>query len=144
MSYLLFSVCIVCICRFVISAYMRHVYKKKQYIAIQKDALLWDKWFFISVAKGIKDRYSKSEKRIIPYSKHALLFRTINILHHVLLLIEVTLWLVYVVFDDVKLKCIAENMSIFLLGTVGVSFFVLAITTALEHREYHKKRVLRK
>ena len=141
--HIFFSLCIVSIYRFVFSAYMRYAHKKKAYVAIQNKADFWDKWFLVSATNKLKDRYSRAEKRKISYSRHARFLRLTNIVHHCLLALEVLIWLVFLFSRNLKIRVIAGNISVLLYCVIGVSFFVLALITGSENKEYHKKRIKR-
>ena len=141
MLYLVFSLLLVCIYRMIVLAYVFSSYKKKDFDKVKKQATFKDNWFMISLVKGVKDRYSKFEKRTIRYSRHVQVFYRSNIIHHIILFFEMICWLVADIFNSIEWNHLAIKISIGLYCFIGIGFFVFAFFTGLENNRYHKKRI---
>ena len=97
-----------------------------------------DRWFFWTAPKIMKDKYSKSEKKIIHYSSIVKAYQVINIVIHIALTIELVFVSCYALglveeylFNRV---CIAYFVVAFLL------FVILAIIELKTNSRYHRSR----
>lgn len=68
-------------------------YSNKRYKRFIATLSLWDRWFFLSVQRLVKDGYSKCERRFIRYTIVAKLYQIINYFIHIVFVIEVFLLL---------------------------------------------------
>ena len=125
----------------IILAYIFSTYKKKDFEIVKKQATFKDNWFMLSLVKGVKDRYSKFEKRTIRHSRHVQIFCKSNIIHHIVLVFEIICWLVADISNSIEWNNLAIRVSIVLYCIVGVGFLVFVLITGLENKRYHKNRI---
>ena len=133
-----FSIGILLILRGYMSAGIRAYQTKKDWKLYAANVPIVDRWFFWTAPKIMKDKYSKSEKKIIHYSSIVKAYQVINIVIHIALTIELVFVFCYAlefVEDDLFDRvCIAYFVVAFLL------FVVLAIIELKTNSRYHRSR----
>lgn len=120
------------------SAGIRSCQTKKDWKLYVANVPVIDRWFFWTAPKIMKDKYSKSEKKIIHYSSIVKAYQVINIVIHIALTIELVFIFCYAfgfveeyLFDRI---CIAYFVVAFLL------FVILAIIELKTNSRYHRSR----
>ena len=120
------------------SAGIRACQTKKDWKLYVANVPVIDRWFFWTAPKIMKDKYSKSEKKIIRYSAIAKAYQVINLAIHIALTIELVFISCYALglveeylFNRV---CIAYFVVAFLL------FAILAIIELKTNSKYHRSR----
>lgn len=134
----IFSIGILLILRGYMSAGIRACQTKKNWKLYVANVSIVDRWFFWTAPKIMKDKYSKSEKKIIRYSSIAKAYQAINLAIHMALAIELVFISCYALglveeylFNRV---CIAYFVVAFLL------FAILAIIELKTNSKYHRSR----
>lgn len=96
-----------------------------------------NRWFFISTHDFLKDKDSKSEGKIIRYSRIARGFRVINVLLHTAFAIAVAAMLLHLSdADDRAFKVIVLAY----LAFWGCAVFALGVIETVTHWKYHRSR----
>ena len=96
-----------------------------------------NRWFFISTHNFLKDKYSKSEGKVIRYSHIARGFRVINILLHAAFAITAAAMLIHLPdADDHVFKVIVLAY----LAFWGCAVFTLGVIETVTHWKYHRSR----
>lgn len=120
------------------SAGIRACQTKKNWKLYVANVSIVDRWFFWTAPKIMKDKYSKSEKKIIRYSSIAKAYQAINLAIHMALAIELVFISCYALrlveeylFNRV---CIAYFVVAFLL------FAILAMIELMTNSKYHRSR----
>lgn len=133
-----FSIGILLILRGYMSVGIRTYQTKKDWKLYVANVPVIDRWFFWTAPKIMKDKYSKSEKKIIHYSSIVKAYQVINIVIHIALTIELVFVSCYALglveeylFNRV---CIAYFVVAFLL------FVILAIIELKTNSRYHRSR----
>ena len=134
----IFSIGILLILRGYMSAGIRACQTKKNWKLYVANVSIVDRWFFWTAPKIMKDKYSKSEKKIIRYSSIAKAYQAINLAIHMALAIELVFISCYALrlveeylFNRV---CIAYFVVAFLL------FAILAMIELMTNSKYHRSR----
>ena len=134
----IFSIGILLILRGYMSAGIRACQTKKDWKLYVANVPVIDRWFFWTAPKIMKDKYSKSEKKIIRYSAIAKAYQVINLAIHIALTIELVFISCYALglveeylFNRV---CIAYFVVAFLF------FAILAIIELKTNSKYHRSR----
>ena len=134
----IFSIGILLILRGYMSAGIRACQTKKNWKLYVANVSIVDRWFFWTAPKIMKDKYSKSEKKIIRYSSIAKAYQAINLAIHMALAIELVFAFCYALrlveeylFNRV---CIAYFVVAFLL------FAILAMIELMTNSKYHRSR----
>ncbi len=134
----IFSIGILLILRGYMSAGIRACQTRKDWKLYDANMPVIDRWFFWTVPKIMKDKYSKSDKKIICYSAIAKAYQVINLAIHIALTIELVFISCYALrlveeylFNRV---CIAYFVVAFLL------FAILAMIELMTNSKYHRSR----
>ena len=134
----IFSIGILLILRGYMSAGIRACQTKKNWKLYVANVSIVDRWLIWTAPKIMKDKYSKSEKKIIRYSSIAKAYQAINLAIHIALTIELVFISCYALrlveeylFNRV---CIAYFVVAFLL------FAILAMIELMTNSKYHRSR----
>ena len=135
--------CLVFLCGLIIlRAYMALTtylaFSKKERKKYQADCTLVDRWFFLSAHKIMKNKYSKYEKRTIPYASITKVYRTITITLHAEFALTLLFAALYFVFDSMY-EAYTFFCTLYLISII-LSIVVLVILEYICNRRYHINR----
>ncbi len=137
LPFLLFAALSVFALRGWMALFVRSAMSKNERKRYRQDCSALDRWFFISTHDFLKDKYSKSEGKVIRYSRIAREFRVINILLHAAFAITAVAMLLHLSdADDRALKVI----SLAYLALWGCAVFTLGVIEVVTHWKYHRSR----
>jgi len=114
------------------------LFPKKGYKKYKKNTTLINRYFLVSAKSMIKDRYSKSEKRIIRYSVIVNVLFYINIIINLAFLMVISGFILFL-FNMLNSKII-YLVFLFFLVFILLIFLIYAIIEAYVNYDYHKKR----
>ena len=126
------------VCKAFMSLIIRGSFSKGQYKKYKRESGFWERYFIVSTQRYIKDRYSKSEKRVIKYTIMVKVLFYINILLHLAFVIHFFGVLIFG-FIDIN-DVIVGYISLIYFLIILLVFWVYAIMNQYEQREYHRKR----
>lgn len=112
---------------------------KNEYANYCKNHSAIARWFFVRASQYGKDKYSRSERRIIHHQKHIQLYAIFVVLLHVSLLCVTCAFFLWVTGVFSAKACDIVLVSHFLLFLF--SGFVLYWIEGNRNKEYHKKRM---
>lgn len=137
-----FSVGLLLVLRGYMSLGIREFQTKKKWKRYKEEVPAIDRWFFWTAPRAIGDRYSKAEKKVIRYSAAARVYRAVNFVLHIVLLVELT-----VIFCN----ALGFAGEAFLNGTcmlyfcmVFLTFVCLAVMEYAMNSRYHRSRYRRR
>ena len=137
LPFLLFAAFSVFALRGWMALFVRSAMSKSERKRYRQDCSALNRWFFISTHDFLKDKYSKSEGKVIRYSRIAREFRVINILLHAAFAITAVAMPLHLSdADDRALKVI----SLVYLALWGCAVFTLGVIEAVTHWKYHRSR----
>ena len=117
-------------------------FPKKTYKKYKKETKFWNRYFIISARKLIKDRYLKSENRVIRYSTLIQFYFWLNIIMQSAFL-TVIASLILLQFSFLN-NTIFSIVCISFLSITLVFFAIFALIENYIDRNYHRKREHRK
>ena len=94
---------------------------RKGYKAYKAKTNLLDRWFFISARYIVRDKYSKSEKRIIKHPVIMQIIFAVNIILHVGFLVEVSMLLM--VETNILSKQVANSVVLVFFLLLLAAYF---------------------
>lgn len=106
--------------------------ERKDYI---KNIGALDRWFFWSAPEILKDKYSRSEKKVIHHKQIAGIYKMVNVAIHLLLAFSLLCTLLYAVtiISIICLNCV--YILYFTFGTIALLvIFAIELST---NRRYH-------
>ena len=109
--------------------------KRKNY---HKELSFVNRWFFISAPGVVRNIYDKTERRVINYTGLFKVYRTINYIIHISLLIETVFVSVY--YAGLISEKIVGKMCLIYFAICLISFVILATIELFIHRRYHRSR----
>ena len=140
------SICIVFLASLlVVRGYMglivRTTLSKNERKKYKDETSFVNRWFLWSTHRFVKDRYSKYEKRTIRHSSIVCVYRMLNAILHILLIITIVVAVCnyYNALPSRIFNYTCWCYIVFLL----FSFTLLAIIELVSNRKYHKKRYSR-
>lgn len=117
--------------------FVRCAMSKSERKRYRQDCSALNRWFFISTHNFLKDKYSKSEGKVIRYSCIAREFRVITIFLHAAFAITAAAMLVHLSdINDHALKVICLAY----LAFWGCAVITLGVTETVIHWKYHRSR----
>ena len=137
LPFLLFAAFSVFALRGWMALFVRSAMSKSERKRYRQDCSALNRWFFISAHDFLKDKYSKSEGKVIQYSRIVRGFRVINILLHAAFAITAAAMLLHLSdADDRALKV----FSLTYLALWGGAVSTLGVIETLTRRKYHRSR----
>ncbi len=137
-----FSVGLLLVLRGYMSLGMREFQTKKEWKRYKEEVPAIDRWFFWTAPRTIGDKYSKAEKKMIRYSAAARVYRAVNFVLHIALLVELTV---------ICCNALGFAGEAFLNGTcmlyfcmVFLAFVCLAVMEYAMNSRYHRSRYSRR
>ncbi len=134
----MFSIGILLILRGYMSVGSRACQTKKNWKLYVANVSIVDRWFFWTAPKIMKDKYSKSEKKIIRYSSIAKAYQAINLAIHMALAIELVFAFCYAL--DFVGEYFFNRVCIAYFATAFLLFVILAIIELKTNGRYHRSR----
>ena len=118
------------------------VFSKKELKNYQTNLSLVNRWFFWSTHQFIKDKYSKSEKKVIQHSQNVKAYKAIIVVLHVEFGLVLILSIVGALLNNLEkifnYSCWVYIISLFL------SFVVVSLIEIISNTRYHRNRYRRK
>lgn len=101
-----------------------------------RDRNFFDKWFFVSMHKEIRDRYVKVEKRIVHFHTSAMVYFIINAVLHIAFALIVLSEIITLFWMPLK-DWMIEMYTIY-YGLLCLAFVVLGGISQSENRTFYK------
>ena len=125
-------------CKAFMSLIIWDSFSKGQYKKYKRESGFWERYFIVSTQRYVKDRYSKSEKRVINYTSIVKVLFYLNILLHLVFVIHFFGVLIFG-FIDIN-DAIVGSISLIYFLMILLCFIIFALIEQYEKRNYHKKR----
>lgn len=126
------------VCKAFMSLIIWDSFSKGQYKKYKRESGFWERYFIVSTQRYVKDRYSKSEKRVINYTSIVKVLFYLNILLHLVFVIHFFGVLIFG-FIDIN-DAIVGSISLIYFLMILLCFIIFALIEQYEKRNYHKKR----
>ena len=126
------------VCKAFMSLIIWNSFSKGQYKKYKRESGFWERYFIVSTQRYVKDRYSKSEKRVINYTSIVKVLFYLNILLHLVFVIHFFGVLIFG-FIDIN-DAIVGSISLIYFLMILLCFIIFALIEQYEKRNYHKKR----
>ena len=129
------------VCRGYIEAMVICGFTKKEQKEYKCSTSALNRWLLWSTYRMVKDKYSKSERKIIKYTSIFKICRVINVILHLDFIVALMLGLTCSYFDGMSNAFIHFCYTSIALGLLA--FVILAIIEIAYNRQYHKSRYRR-
>ena len=126
------------VCKAFMSLIIWDSFSKGQYKKYKRESGFWERYFIVSTQRYVKDRYSKSEKRVINYTSMVKVLFYLNILLHLVFVIHFFGVLIFG-FIDIN-DAIVGSISLIYFLMILLCFIIFALIEQYEKLNYHKKR----
>ena len=126
------------VCKAFMSLIIWDSFSKGQYKKYKRESGFLERYFIVSTQRYVKDRYSKSEKRVINYTSIVKVLFYLNILLHLVFVIHFFGVLIFG-FIDIN-DAIVGSISLIYFLMILLCFIIFALIEQYEKRNYHKKR----
>ena len=103
------------VCKAFMSLIIWDSFSKGQYKKYKRESGFWERYFIVSTQRYVKDRYSKSEKRVINYTSIVKVLFYLNILLHLVFVIHFFGVLIFG-FIDINDAIACDEMFSVLMG----------------------------
>ena len=137
LPFLLFAAFSVFALRGWMALFVRSAMSKSERKRYRQDCSALNRCFFISTRDFLKDKYSKSEGKIIRYSRIARGFCVINILLHAAFAITAAAMLLHSSDAD---DCALKVIFLAYLALWGCAVFTLGVIETVTRWKYHRSR----
>ena len=125
-------------CKAFMSLIIYTSFSKNQYKKYKRETSFWGRYFIVSTQRYVKDRYSKSERRVIKHTSIVKILFYLNILLH--LFFTIYFFSVLIFCFIIKNDAIVGSISLIYFLMILLFFFVFGLIEQYEKRNYHKKR----
>lgn len=137
--YFLIGLALTIVNRCLLSSFFRlQIGKSAKVRKYKKEFSFIDRWFFISVHKTVKDKFSKAERRTIGYALISKTYFVVNIFNHALFVLFVAVLVLTAFFSALRVY-----LNICLIVFVCLHFLIvllIGIMTYYQHAAYYRER----
>lgn len=106
--------------------------------AYRETVPLWQRWLLLHAHEFVKDRYSKTEKRVLPHKALARFYRVVVVTMHVLLALA---WLIFGLCAAGALDGSWGNRALTVyLALWGAGLLLIAVADEIVHRQFWRRK----